>query len=241
MSQSILIEHRETWKKKPVLRRLYTDWYQKIAGQMVAGKTLELGGGSGNLKEFAPDVMCTDIVDVPWLDAQVDAQCLPFSDSSLSNIVLFDVLHHIENPSLFFREANRTLREKGRIIIMDPYNSLMSWPVYHFLHPEPVDFQQNPLALVEPSKDREPFDANQAIAQLTFDKYYSQFKEMFPHLKLIQKRYLSFWVYPLSGGFENRSLIPDGLAALMMKLENRLEFLGRLMAFRIFLVLEKTH
>jgi len=240
MSQLKLIEHRKTWKKKPVLRRLYTNWYQNITSQLIEGRTLELGGGSGNLKEFAPDVMCTDIVNVPWLDAQVDAQNLPFRDNSLSNIVLFDVLHHIENPCLFFQEANRTLREKGRIIIMDPYNSLMSWPVYHFLHPEPVNFRQNPLALIERSKDRVPFDANQAITQLTFGKNYSQFKEMFPALKLIQKRYLSFWVYPLSGGFEKKSLIPDRLADILIRLEDKIEFLGWLMAFRIFVVLEKT-
>ncbi len=70
-----------------------------------------------------------------------DAQHLPFRNSSLSNIVLFDVLHHLENVRYFFDEALRVLVSLGRIVIMDPYVSVLSWPVYRFFHPEPMDFK----------------------------------------------------------------------------------------------------
>jgi len=240
MSKSILLTHRDTWKKKPILKILYTDWYQQITNQLIDGNTLELGGGSGNLNEFAPDVICTDIVKVPWLDAVVDAQTLPFADECLSNIVLFDVLHHIENPTLFLNEAIRVLTGGGRIIIVEPYVSFLSWPIYKFIHPEPVDFKQNPLVITPPSENRKPFDANQAMSKLIFEKHNEEFKNKFEKLTLIHKRYISYFVYPLSGGFEHKSLIPSTLVAPMLKFEQWLEFMGKLIAFRVFLVLEKT-
>ena len=239
MSKEKLIEHQFTWKRKPVLRQLYFDWYNEIAKQLSEGITLELGGGTGNLKEFSPNVICTDIVKAPWLDAIADAQTLPFKDNSLNNIVLFDVLHHIENPRLFFDEAVRTLRTGGRVIIIDPYISLASWFVYKYLHPEPVDFHQNPLEILSPSKDRKPFDSNQAIANLLFGKHLKEFEALFGELQLIHKRYMSYIVYPLSGGFEHRSFIPDWMVTPLLKFENNLDFLGRFLAFRILIVLEK--
>ena len=87
-------------------------------------------------------MVCTDIVKLLWLDAVVDAQQLPFAKSSLANIVVFDALHHLENVRYFFDEALRVLQPGGRVIIMDPYISACSWPVYYFLLPEPVDFDQ---------------------------------------------------------------------------------------------------
>jgi SAM-dependent methyltransferase len=78
------------------------------------GQTLEIGGGSGNLMNFMPAVISTDVVPAPWLDAQADAQRLPFAPASFDNIAMFDVLHHLERPRLFFQEAERVLVDKIR-------------------------------------------------------------------------------------------------------------------------------
>ena len=239
MSQEILRRHHEVWQRKPVLRELYTQWYKDIRAQLRAGRTLELGGGSGNLKEFAPDVICTDLVPLPWLDAVADAQRLPFADTSLANIVLFDVLHHLENPRLFFAEAIRVLQPSGRIVIMDPYVSWLSWPVYRFLHPEPVDLSQDPLAVCPPDPARKPFDSNQAVATILFERSAAQFQQTFPTLKEVVHRRLAFFAYPLSGGFEKPSLVPSLLLNPVLKLEHALGFLSRFLAFRILVVLER--
>lgn len=238
MSEDILIAHRDIWKKKPILKMLYTQWYEQMASHLVTGHTLEIGGGSGNLKEFAPNVVCTDIVKVPWLDAVADAQALPFANNSFSNIVLFDVLHHIENPVFFFDEAMRILVPGGRIVIMDPYVSWASWPIYHFLHPEPVDFRQNPLDIQEYDKNRKPFDSNQAMSRLLFEKMQVAFKQRFPKLRVYYKRHLSFIVYPLSGGFDHPSLLPAAWAPSLLRFERLFEPLGRMFAFRVLLILE---
>lgn len=240
MDKSILIAHRNIWKKKAVLRALYSDWYATLIKHLKPGRSLEVGGGSGNLKEYIPHVISTDIVQVPWLDIVADAHKIPFINESFMNIILFDVLHHIENSTIFFTEAIRILIPEGNIIIMDPYVSLISWPVYHFLHSEPVNFLQNPLESGSIKREQRPFDANQAISKLLFEKHFRSFKQRFPQLTLTYKHYLSFIAYPLTGGFEHPSFLPNSLLPYVLKLEKMLEPFGRFFAFRILLVLKKN-
>ena len=239
MSEEILRQHKVIWEKKPILRVLYTSWYQEIAAQLKSGNTLELGGGSGNFKDFATNVVSTDIIPLPWIDVVADAQNLPFEDCSFDNIVMFDVLHHIENVSLFFNEALRVLRPGGRVAMMEPYISLVSWPVYHFLHPEPVDFRQDPLAWTPPSPSRKPFDSNQAFATILFEKKFSYFQKKYPQFIKVYHRRMAFFAYPLSGGFDQPSLLPMTLLKPVLNLENFLSFMNRFLAFRIIVVLEK--
>jgi SAM-dependent methyltransferase len=239
-TEELLHQHRAVWQSKPVLRALYRAWYEEIASYLQPGCTLEAGGGTGNLKEFAPGVICTDVVELPWLDVVADAQYLPVASGTLANIVLFDVLHHIENVRLFFDEALRVLRPGGRIVVMDPYISWASWPVYHCVHPEPVDFTQDPLRLRPPRADRAPFDANQAAATMLFERSYAAFQRQYPQLEKRVHRRLAFFAYPLSGGFDHPSLLPLSFVQPMLALERALGFLDRFLAFRMLVVLEKT-
>src|SRR4051812_20965115 len=129
-----LEQYRLVWHNKPVLRTIYEDCYLRMAAACRPGITLEIGGGSGNFKEFAPGVVSSDILIGPWLDVIADAQSLPFSDSAFDNIVMFDVLHHIENPCFFFKEASRILRPRGRIICLEPAITPVSWLFYKLFH-----------------------------------------------------------------------------------------------------------
>ena len=52
-----------------------------------------------------------------WLDAVADAQALPFADNSFANIVMVDVLHHIEQPARCLSEAERVLKP-GRHVML---------------------------------------------------------------------------------------------------------------------------
>jgi SAM-dependent methyltransferase len=240
MSNEILRQHQTVWEQKPILRLLYTEWYKEIVSWLRPGRSLEVGGGTGNLKEFFPGVLCTDVVRLPWLDAVADAQFLPFDANSLTNIVLFDTLHHIENVRLFFDEALRTLQPSGRLVIMDPYMSALSWPIYRFLHPEPVDFGKDPLSLRPPMAFRRPFDSNQAVATIIFERSFDRFRHQYPRFEKLHHRRLAFFAYPLSGGFDHPSLLPMWSIRPMLTLERAVRFLNRLFAFRLLVVLEKN-
>ena len=94
----MLDEYLSVWNRKPVLRAIYEDFYDRIAAMCTPGLTIEIGGGIGNLKRRLPNVVVTDIQFAPWLDCVADAHHLPFADGAAANIVMVDVLHHVEFP-----------------------------------------------------------------------------------------------------------------------------------------------
>ena len=83
---NILNQRRQIWKSKKVLKRLYYKWYHIIRSAVKPGAILEIGGGSGNLKEYFPDAISSDILFTEWLDAVLDAHHLPFEDESFDNL-----------------------------------------------------------------------------------------------------------------------------------------------------------
>jgi SAM-dependent methyltransferase len=207
----------------------------------VPGPTLEIGGGSGVFKAFAPGTVTTDVLPGPWLDLVADAQRLPFADASFANLVMFDVLHHIESPSHFFTEAARILRPGGRLVMVEPAITPVSWPFYRFIHDEAVDLAADPLSAREPSAGRDPFTANQAIPTLLMGRHRARLAAAFPALKLRRCDWLSLFAYPLSGGFKPWSAIPRALVAPVLWLEDLLApLVGRLAGFRMMIVFDRT-
>lgn len=238
---STRLEHyRTVWKKKKILRLIYTSWYKRIIKDLssVKGKDLELGSGTGNLKEFYPKVISSDIENCSWLDKQVDAHHLPFKKNELSNIIMIDVLHHLSSPPEFFKEAHRVLRKGGRIIIIEPFPTIFSWVVYKLFHPEPFIFRTDVFAMKE--KEKQAWDSNQAIAYLLFFKHKKEFKKKYGSKFIIKKREkTSTFIYPLSGGFENKAIIGDKLIPLAKTMEKILRPLRGILAFRCYVILEK--
>ena len=235
----ILNERKRTWKSKQILKKLYHNWYRIIGNALKPGAILEIGGGSGNLKEFFPHAISSDILFSPWTDAVLDAHFLPFKDATLDNIVLFDVLHHLTDPSHFFFEAQRALNRNGRIILMEPYVSWVSFLVYRFLHQEGMAWNIDPFKKNSLDKNKNRFHGNQAIPTLVFERYRQRFVKNFPGLKIIKNERMDCMIYPLSGGFHNPSLCPLFLYSPLEYLEKRLRHLNRFLAFRLFVVLEK--
>jgi len=232
--------YRAAWEAKPLLRLIYQDYYRRIVAACRPGRTLEIGGGSGNLKAWLPDVTATDIVAAPWLDAVADAQTLPFADSSFDNIVMVDVLHHLSYPKRFFAEAVRVLRPDGRIVMVEPGITPLSWLFYALFHEEAVRMSADPLQDAPLSDADNPWDANQAIPTLLFHRHGPRFMAMFPDLELISRNWLSLLAYPLSGGFKPWQLLPAALGAAVLKLEKwLLPVAGPVMAFRLMVVLRR--
>jgi SAM-dependent methyltransferase len=236
-----LQEYLAVWDRKPVLRTIYDDLYTRIIAACVPGITIEIGGGIGSLKRRLPKVIATDIQFAPWLDCVADAQNLPFASEVAANIVMVDVLHHLEFPALFFREAARVLRPGGRVIMIEPAITWGSSLFYRTLHHEPVRTSDDPLVEGGPDPRRDPYHSNQAIPTLLATRYREHFEQLFKNLKIVRTSWFSLLVYPLSGGFRPWSLIPDRCARLGLRIERAIEpILGPYIGFRMSMVFEKT-
>jgi SAM-dependent methyltransferase len=234
---------RRAWESNRPLRLLYQRWYTRMREALPArdlGPWLEIGSGPGFAREFIPELELSDIVKAPWHDRWVSADSLPFADGSLGALVMFDVLHHLAAPPMFFQEAVRVLRPGGRIVLCEPYISPVSSVVYRFFHPEPVDMSARPLA-EHGAPDKDPFASNQAISTLLCRKAGQRELEWsFPMLKMVRFERLAGLSYPATGGFSRPPLLPFWLWRVLLALEDRLPAVAyRLIGFRLLAVIER--
>ena len=209
---------RAVWLAKPVLRILYQRWFAAVVASLAPIEpTLEIGAGCGSFKEFHPTAIATDVVAAgPWIDRVMDAHALDAEPASLGNIVAFDVLHHLQRPLAFLRQAERCLKPGGRLVLCEPAVTPWSRLVYAFHH-EALDPAWDLFALDGQPPEPDPGHrfANMAIAHLLFRRHPERMRQCVPGMRLIQLRYSDALLYPLSGGFSYRCLLSrHGLRAL---------------------------
>ena len=129
------------WKRKPVLREIYRAFHEEIANQLAdrsAGLVVELGSGVADITEVIPNCVRTDLFLNPWIDQVQNAYSLSFEKQSVSNLILFDVFHHLRYPGTALNEFRRVLIPGGRVIIFEPCISVLGFIVFGLLHKEPM-------------------------------------------------------------------------------------------------------
>jgi SAM-dependent methyltransferase len=239
----VSLEQQEAaWNERPLLRRVYGEWYRWIAERLstAPGTSVELGSGIGKLRlETGDRVVLTDVEQTRWVDEQADALSLPYADGSIANIVMVDVFHHLSDPARFLNEATRTLVPGGRLVMVEPYCSPLSTPLYKQLHHERTDLSADVFVADEHSASA-PMESNQALPTLAFYKRRAETLRRWPSFSLIEARRFAFVTYPLTGGYSRRPLVPASLYAPLRALEWLLTPLAPLLAFRCLVVLERT-
>ncbi|MEK7642540.1 MAG: class I SAM-dependent methyltransferase [Patescibacteria group bacterium] len=233
----------ESWQKKPLLREIYRGFYNLILGWVrkdLKGETVELGSGIGNFKSVYPECIATDIFPNPWIDQVESAYKLSFSDNSVSNLVMFDVFHHLAYPGSALLEAKRVLIREGRVIIFEPYISLFGLLVYGFLHHEPVGLFQKINWLCPNGENPDAkYYAAQGNATRIFGGSLKLRAKRLKDWKIIEIKKISAISYVLSGGFSKPSFYSLKFLPFIKKIEKILDLLPHLFATRILVVLEK--
>jgi len=235
-------ENLKRWQNKPLLQKIYLDFYKLIAVQLntqIQGKIVELGSGIGNLKMVIPNAICTDIFSNSWIDQVENAYKLSFGNESISNIILFDVWHHLEFPGSALAEFDRVLKKKGRIILFEPAMSLAGFVVYGLFHHEPVGYFKKItwFALEKSELVNSRYYAAQANASKVF--YSSKYKPLLKGWSLIHIRKFSAISYVLSGGYSKRQLYPVKLLPFLKLVDKVLDSISFIFATRLIIVLEK--
>ncbi len=241
-TDQMLNQHRRIWEQKPALRAIYSDFHKRLEASCPPGKLLDIGGGSAHFKDYRPEVVSLDILPFPGIDVVADAHDMPFERGEFSGIVMLDVLHHLQRPVVFMREAARVLKPGGRLAMIEPGMSTVAKVVYDKVHQEPVIMTADPFAEQLAQSGDDPWDSNQAIPSLMFGSAEARTKleQLVPELRVVSVRWLSLFAYPLSGGFKPWCLWPSSLVSPMLRLEDALlPALGPLLGFRTFVVLER--
>jgi SAM-dependent methyltransferase len=239
---STLERQESAWNERPLLRRLYGEWYRMIAGQLRHGDepTVELGSGIGKLRDTLPNAVLTDIQRTRWTDVVVDAERMPYADATIGNLVLFDVFHHLADPASFLDEAQRVLVPGGRVAIIDPYCSPVSALLYRTFHHERADLTA-PAFGADRETATSPLASNQARATLVFFRHAAEYSRRWPQLPIVRRRRFATTLYPLSGGFTGHALAPQRLVRPLAVIDGLLERLaGPALAFRCLVVLERS-
>ena len=237
-----LREQEQAWEERSLVRRLYREWYRALVERLsdVDGVSVELGSGIGQLREVAGTrVVLTDVEQTPWSDEAVDALHLPYADESLANIVMLDVFHHLSDPARFLDEVERTLARGGRLLLIEPYCSPVSTPLYRGFHQERTDMSADPFA-PDPEIAGAALDSNQALPTLAFFRRPAELHRRWSTLRVVERKRFAFLLYPLSGGFTRRPLLPSPLYPVARLMERALSPVAPLLAFRCLVVLEKA-
>lgn len=114
--------------------RLITDLvaalYEKYIPQFCTGKLIDLGCGEAPLycvyKNYAAEILCADWPKSLHINDYVDVECdltnpLPFQDDEFNTIILSDVLEHLSDVSIIWKEMYRILQPQGKLLLNTPF------------------------------------------------------------------------------------------------------------------------
>jgi SAM-dependent methyltransferase len=231
---------RNIIRRKPFLNKTYKNFYkdilEKIKTVSAQGEFIELGSGAGFIKAIAPNIVTSDVLPYSGIDRVFSALDMPMQDASVSAFMMIDVLHHIKDSRIFFKEMQRCLNEGGKIVMIEPANTIWARFIYTNFHHEP--FETNGEWKFE---DGGPLTgANMAIPWIIFDRDIKIFTSEFPHLKICSIRIHTPLKYLLSGGLSMKQLLPSCLYPLIELIEWLLSPLNRYVGMFMTIELEKT-
>ena len=235
-------ENLRYWERKPTLRKVYRGFHELIASEtsgLAGHHIVELGSGIGNIKEVIPTCLRTDLFPNPWIDQVESAYALSFENGTVSDLVLFDVFHHLRYPGTALAEFWRVLCPGGRVIIFDPCVSLLGRLVFGPLHHEPIGLNQDITWDAPANWDagQDDYYAAQGNAYRVFVR--GEHAERRTDWQLVKHRRLSALSYVATGGYSKPQLYPDAMLPLMRGLDRCCDLLPGLFATRLLVVLKK--
>lgn len=231
--------HGEIIRCKPFLQKVYVDFYRRLKYHLPMDDRkaviVELGSGAGFIKELLPGTITSDVQTLPNIDLCFSALGMPFEEASVDAFVMLNVFHHIPDSRKFLLELSRALRADGKIVMIEPANTLFSRLIYQNFHHESFEPEggwgfegQGPLA-----------DANGAIPWIVLSRDRERFEREFPDLLISHMENHSPFRYLVSGGVSMRQLVPSWTHPLFCGFEWLLSPLHRFLGMFQTIKIEK--
>src|SRR5881398_3928128 len=195
-------------------RELYRDQFRDLPNPS-ALSILEVGSGTSPLKQFLPNIITSDVLNLDYLDLVFDCHEIDkldaIKDNSIDVVTLTNVLHHLKSPIAFLNRAASKLKSGGKVIATEPFFSVLSTPIFKYLHHEPVDFR---ISEPELSDVQGPLaSANIALPWLIFFRqreWLERLNENFD-VATLSTRPFSALSYMATGGISHRLPMPHFL------------------------------
>jgi SAM-dependent methyltransferase len=173
---------------------------------------------------------------VPDVDKIFSAADMPFENKSVDAFFMFDVLHHIADSRAFFTEALRCLKPGGRIVMIEPANTLWGRFIYKNFHHEEFNTKRGwGLEKTGPLSQ-----GNGAIPWIIFSRDRKIFEREFPNLQIVSITRHTPIRYLLSGGLSLRQLVPSFAYPIVKVIEWALSPLNNLLGMFQTIELEKA-
>lgn len=229
------VDHAHKIRSNIFLRKIYEENYAFFLEELSdvgGGAKLELGSGGGFISEVIPGVLTSDLVPLPTTDLVYSALKLPFVSESVSAILMMNVLHHLQDVSVFFEEADRCMQAGAKVIMIEPAHTLLSRLIYTYLHHEP--FEPNRKEWELPPGGRLSM-SNQALPWILFRRDYDTFRSKFPSFELTRYENFMPFRYILSGGVSRPPFLPPwsygavkGIETLLAPLNNQIGLFAKI-------------
>jgi SAM-dependent methyltransferase len=231
----------------PTCKTYYSWLYSLITNELDKPSSyLEIGAGAGISRLFLGefDVLRTDFL--PWQEGNVigaiDAQNLPYEEDSFDGVIGVDMIHHVEKPALLLNETIRVTKPGGVLVFIEPYVSIISYPVYKIFHPErvtvPNGFDPNKTWVSDSASD-----GDQSVSQRIFcTKSGKEFLvSKFEKKVSIEVDYLSPIAFYLTRGLNNPSTLPAWLIKAFVKVDSLIpRFIRKFTASRMIVVMRMS-
>ena len=243
-SAEFSVAHRRVLQRKVILRSLFEKFYQECRSMDLRffdacpGIRIEIGSGAGIIRDFFPDVITSDIKQLPFVEIVLTADRLPFADCSIRAIYAINVFHHLPSPTRFLNEALRVLHSGGGLVLIEPFHGPVAAWLFKNLHK--TEAYEPQAESWETPNGMGPFsNANQALSYMIFKRDRERFEAEFPQLEIVQDQPHTHLWYILSGGLNFRQLVPNSFATPIRFLEWALSPLDRWIALQHTIVLRK--
>jgi len=236
------LAHRQVLLNKPLTQSLFHDFYRRcrelderhLSGD---GVRIEIGSGSGFMRESYADVLTSDVKPLPFVQLATRAERLPLRDRTVRALYGINTFHHLPSPRAFFSELVRVLHPGGGAVLIEPYYGMLARALFRRMHASET-FDETAASWESP--DAGAFSrANQALSYIVFVRDRSTFEREFPQLSLVADLPHTHLRYVASGGVNFRQLAPSFADGLLKSAERILAPLDRVLALQHTLVLRR--
>jgi SAM-dependent methyltransferase len=234
--------------EKPGIQEFMRNLYRLVHSEVRDSRDiLEIGSGAGiSKRHLTPlNILRTDIFEFPLNSVKggIDSHNLPFADGSFDSCIAIDVLHHLANPLTALTELKRVTKfdNFGRIVLIEPYVTAFSYPIYKLFHSE---ITSNPWLkkYTEPFISEKPEDGDQALSRLLFTSSEGRalILKLFPSQEYrIVVKVFSIFSFFVTGGLSRPLPAPRMLVKSLFKLESFLpQPVMRILGCRCIIVIE---